>query len=81
VRAGLGIGFVSRLVVEDEVARGELVSFGVEGGPRMSRSIYLLQPDDRESTPAERAFIDTLGDCCAVSVSGCVIEAGSQRRN
>ena len=81
VRAGLGIGFVSELVVEDEVERGELVSFRVEGVPPMQRSIYLLQPDDRESTPSERAFIATLGDCCAVSVSGCVVEPSASARS
>jgi molybdate transport repressor ModE-like protein len=71
VRAGLGIGFVSRFVVEDELARGELVSFQVEGAEPMRRSVYLLRPDGREPTPSERAFIQTLCSCCAVSVAGC----------
>src|SRR5215207_1055265 len=35
VQAGLGIGFVSKRVVEDEVARGDLVAFQVEGVPPM----------------------------------------------
>ena len=74
VQAGLGIGFVSKLVVADELGRGELESFGVEGAERMRRSIYLLLPDDRDPTPSERAFIATLSDCCAVSVAGCVVE-------
>jgi LysR family transcriptional regulator, low CO2-responsive transcriptional regulator len=73
VRAGLGIGFVSRLVVEDELNRDELVSFGIEGAEPMRRSIHLLRPDDREPTPSERAFITTLSDCCAVSVAGCTV--------
>jgi molybdate transport repressor ModE-like protein len=72
VRAGLGIGFVSRLVVADELERSELESFGIEGSEPMRRSIYLLRPDDRDSTPSERAFIQTLSDCCAVTVAGCV---------
>jgi molybdate transport repressor ModE-like protein len=71
VQAGLGIGFVSRLVVEDELQRGELVSFRIEGAEPMRRSIHLLLPDDRDPTPAERAFIATLSDCCAVSIAGC----------
>ena len=71
VGAGLGVGFVSKLVVADEVERGELVSFRIEGAEPMHRSIYLLRPDDRDSTPAEHAFIQTLSDCCAVSVAGC----------
>jgi molybdate transport repressor ModE-like protein len=73
VQAGLGIGFVSRLVVEDELRRGELVSFRLAGGDPMRHAIYLLTPDPRESTPAERAFIATLSDCCSVSVAGCTV--------
>lgn len=71
VRAGLGIGFVSRLVVEEEVERGELVVFRLEGAEAMKRSVQLLRPDGRPPTPSERAFISTLGDCCSVSISGC----------
>jgi LysR family transcriptional regulator, low CO2-responsive transcriptional regulator len=71
VQAGLGVGFLSKLVVADELERGELVSFRLEGSEPMSRSIHLLLPDDRDSTPSERAFIATLSDCCAVSLEGC----------
>jgi molybdate transport repressor ModE-like protein len=71
VRAGLGIGFVSRLVVEEEVERGELVTFRLEGAEPMKRSVQLLRPDGREPTPAERAFIATLGECCGVAIPGC----------
>jgi len=71
VHAGLGIGFVSKLVVADELDRNELVSFRIEGAEPMARSIHLLLPDDRDSTPAERAFTETLSDCCAVSIAGC----------
>jgi LysR family transcriptional regulator, low CO2-responsive transcriptional regulator len=70
VQAGLGIGFVSRLVVEDELGRGELVSFRLEGAEPMSRPINLLRPDGREPTPSERRFIETLCSCCAASVAG-----------
>ncbi|HEX2232539.1 MAG TPA: LysR substrate-binding domain-containing protein [Thermoleophilaceae bacterium] len=74
VMAGLGIGFVSRLVVEDEVRRGELVAFRFEGSEPIKRSVQLLRPDGRDPTRAERAFIDTLGDCCSVTLSGCAVE-------
>jgi molybdate transport repressor ModE-like protein len=63
VAAGLGIGFVSRLVVADEVGRGELTSFRLEGAEPMRRSVYLLRPDGRAPTPSERAFIQTLRSC------------------
>jgi molybdate transport repressor ModE-like protein len=71
VEAGLGIGFVSRLVVADELERGDLVEFRVEGADRMRRAVYLLRPDGREPTAAERAFIQTLCNCCSASVAGC----------
>jgi LysR family transcriptional regulator, low CO2-responsive transcriptional regulator len=74
VRAGLGIGFVSRLVVEEELGRGELEAFGIQGVGPMQRSVYLLRPDGREPVPAERAFIQTLCSCCAASVAGCSVE-------
>lgn len=75
VAAGLGIGFVSKRVVKDELARNELVSFQVEGAEPMRRSVYLLRPDGREPTPSERAFIETLCSCCATSVAGCTVDA------
>ena len=80
VQAGVGIGFISKLAVEDELARGELVEFRIEGAERMRRSINLLRPDGREPTPAETAFIQTLCNCCNASVAGCTVEPG-QRSN
>jgi len=80
VAAGLGIGFVSRLVVADELERGELVGFRLEGVEPMRRAIHLLLPDDRDSTPSERAFIATLGDCCSVSVAGCRVDGSTNGR-
>ncbi len=74
VRAGLGIGFVARLVVQDELDRGELEAFTVVGTGRMERSVYLLRPDGRDPTSSERAFIQTLCSCCATSVAGCTVE-------
>src|SRR5215210_1412990 len=73
VLAGLGVGFVSSLVVEDEVARGELVTFRLQGSEPMRRSVQLLRPDGREPTPAERAFVATLTDCCASRFAGCKV--------
>jgi len=71
VQAGLGIGFLSRLVTEDEISRGQLVGFQIEGAEPMRRTISLLRPDGRDPTPSERAFIQTLCSCCAASVAGC----------
>jgi molybdate transport repressor ModE-like protein len=70
VRAGLGIGFVSRLVVDEELERGDLVMFRLEGAEPMKRSVQLLRPDGRDPTPSERAFVATLSECCSASISG-----------
>jgi len=74
VAAGLGIGFVSRLVVTGELERGEVESFSVQGAGSMRRSVYLLRPGGRDLRPAERAFVQTLCSCCATSVAGCTVE-------
>ena len=73
VRAGLGIGFVSRLVVEEELTRGELDAFTIEEAGVMRRAVYLVRPDGRDPAPAERAFIATLYSCCSASVAGCAV--------
>lgn len=73
VAAGLGVSFVSRLVVEEELRRGELVAFEAEGMKPLRRSIFLLRPADRDPTPAERVFIATVSDCCSVSIAGCTV--------
>jgi molybdate transport repressor ModE-like protein len=75
VRAGLGVAFVSQLVVEDELQRGELVAFQIEGAQPMRRSIQLLRPAGRTLTPSERAFVVTLCSCCDAKVAGCTASA------
>ncbi len=74
VTAGLGIAFLSRLVVQDELGRGELAEFAVADVPPMSRPVQLITADDGQLTPAQRAFIATLTDCCASNVSTCVVQ-------
>ncbi|MGH2978813.1 MAG: LysR substrate-binding domain-containing protein [Solirubrobacterales bacterium] len=71
VRAGLGVAFVSRLVVAEELERGELEELHVRGADPMSRTVQLLRPASRELTPSEHAFVQTLCSCCGASVAGC----------
>jgi LysR family transcriptional regulator, low CO2-responsive transcriptional regulator len=74
VRAGLGVAFLSRLVVAEELERGELEEFTVDGAGPMPRSVYLLHPDCPDVAPAARAFMETLNSCCrAAGVSGCCV--------
>src|SRR5919197_586950 len=81
-RRGDSLGIAGEVELPDGVRAeplldDELVSFGIEGAQPMRRSIYLLLPDDRDSTPSERAFIATLSDCCAVNISGCTVSPRS----
>jgi LysR family transcriptional regulator, low CO2-responsive transcriptional regulator len=78
VQAGLGVAFVSRLVVEDELRRGELGAFQVAGAKPMRRLIQLLRPANRELTPSERAFVVTLCSCCDAQVAGCTAASASR---
>lgn len=74
VAAGLGVAFLSRLVVEEELGRGELVEFSVAGAEAMRRPVLLVRPDDGHLTPAQRAFITVLTDCCARRIDSCTVE-------
>lgn len=74
VIAGLGIGFLSRLLVEEELERGLLSAFSLADGERMTRPIQLLRAHDRHLTPSERAFIRTLTDCCSTLIPACAAE-------
>jgi molybdate transport repressor ModE-like protein len=62
VMGGLGVSFVSRLLVRDEVQRGELIAFRVSGIERIARPIHVLQPGNRELTPESVAFMRVLAE-------------------
>jgi len=64
-REGLGIAFLSRYAVAEEIERGELVSFRLVGQPRIERRLYVARLARRPLTPSERGFIATLKSCCA----------------
>jgi molybdate transport repressor ModE-like protein len=64
-REGLGIAFLSRYSVAEEVLRGELQSFRLAGRPPLRRSFSLARLAGRPLSPAERGFVATLTRCCA----------------
>jgi molybdate transport repressor ModE-like protein len=66
-REGLGVAFLSRYAVAEEVERGELESFRLAGGPRIKRQLYVARLARRPLSPSERGFIATLTRCCAKS--------------
>jgi molybdate transport repressor ModE-like protein len=74
-REGLGVAFLSRYAVAEEVQRGELESFRLSGRPRIERSFSIARRARRPLSPSERGFTATLTRCCAKSAeyaSACV---------
>jgi molybdate transport repressor ModE-like protein len=66
-REGLGVAFLSRYAVAEEIARGELASFRLAGKPSIERYLYVARLARRPLTPSERGFIATLTRCCATN--------------
>ena len=64
-REGLGVAFLSRYAVAEEVDRGELESFRIAGRPRIERNLYVARLARRPLSPSERGFVATLTRCCA----------------
>jgi molybdate transport repressor ModE-like protein len=66
-REGLGVAFLSRYAVAEEVERGELESFRLAGRPRIERQLYVARLARHALSPSERGFIGSLTRCCAKS--------------
>ncbi len=64
-REGLGIAFLSRYAVAEEVARGDLESFRLAGRPPLRRTFSIARLAGRPLSPAESSFVATLARCCA----------------
>jgi len=62
VTDGIGVSFMSRLLVSDEIKRGELLSFRISGVERMLRPIYAVQPSLAELAPHAAGFMTLLMD-------------------
>ncbi|MFN2466732.1 MAG: LysR family transcriptional regulator [Gaiellaceae bacterium] len=68
-RAGLGVAFLSRYSVAEEVERGELLVFRLAGHAPLVRSFYVAHLASRTLSPSESAFVGTLRRCCAKSAA------------
>ena len=82
-REGLGVAFLSRYAVADEVERGELESFRIAGRPPIRRDFSVARLAGRPLSPSERGFVATLTRCCAKSAAyaeGCVGALAPQER-
>ncbi|TMJ95572.1 MAG: LysR family transcriptional regulator [Actinobacteria bacterium] len=64
-REGLGVAFLSRYAVAEEVERGELESFRLRGCRPLARRLLIARLARRPLAPSERGFVATLKRCCA----------------
>jgi LysR family transcriptional regulator, low CO2-responsive transcriptional regulator len=64
-REGLGLAFLSRYAVAEEVERGDLVSFRLARRPPLLRHFSVARLAGRPLSPAEQSFVATLTRCCA----------------
>ncbi len=64
-REGLGLAFLSRYAVAEEVERGDLESFRLAGRPPLVRQFSVARLAGRPLSPAEQTFVETLTTCCA----------------
>jgi LysR family glycine cleavage system transcriptional activator len=56
---GMGLALVPRLLIDSELARGELV-VACERPLANHRAYYLVRPDGRDNPPAPQIFLDWL---------------------
>jgi len=68
-REGLGIAFLSRYAVAEEVERGDLEVFRLRGRPPIRRDFSIATLAGRRLSPSEQGFIATLTRCCAKSAA------------
>jgi molybdate transport repressor ModE-like protein len=74
-REGLGIAFLSRYAVAEEIERGELEHFRIAGRPRLQRNLHVARLARRPLSASERGFVAALTRCCSKHESfaaGCV---------
>jgi DNA-binding transcriptional LysR family regulator len=64
-REGLGVAFLSRYAVADEVDAENLESFRLLGRPPLQRKFFVARLGGRALAPSEREFVATLTRCCA----------------
>lgn len=79
-REGLGIAFLSRYAVAEEVERGDLESFRLLGRPPLTRHFSVARLAGRPLSPAERGFVATLTRCCAKQAEYAASCVGATRR-
>jgi molybdate transport repressor ModE-like protein len=64
-REGLGVAFLSRYAVAEEIERGELEGFRLANRSPLSRQFSIAHLAGKALSPSEHSFITTLTRCCA----------------
>lgn len=79
-REGLGLAFLSRYAVAEEVERGDLESFRLAGRPPLVRHFSVARLAGRPLSPAEDSFVATLTRCCAKQADYAAACVGDTRK-
>src|ERR671935_2571149 len=79
-REGLGLAFLSRYAVAEEVERGDLECFRLAGRPPLVRHFSVARLAGRRPSPAEETFVETLTSCCAKQAGYAEACVGALRR-
>jgi DNA-binding transcriptional LysR family regulator len=83
-REGLGVAFLSRYAVAEEIERGELTHFRLAGQPRIERRLVVAYLARRPLSASERQFVSTLTRCCAKNEefsAACVAGTGDRAQS
>src|SRR5437667_2276246 len=83
-REGLGLAFLSRYAVAEEVERGDLESFRLAKRRPLLRHFSIAHLAGRPLSPAEQSFVATLTSCCAKQAdyaAACVGAPGKRKRS
>jgi molybdate transport repressor ModE-like protein len=68
-REGLGVAFLSRYAVAEEIERGVLETFRLRGRPPIRRDFSIATLAGRPLSPSEHGFVATLTRCCSKSAA------------
>lgn len=82
-REGLGVAFLSRYAVAEEIERGELTHFRLSGQPPIERRLFVAYLARRPLSASERRFVSTLTRCCVKNegfTAACVATGRPRRR-
>jgi DNA-binding transcriptional LysR family regulator len=60
VKSGIGLGIISDLAVQEELAEGSMYEITVRGGDALPRKFFAVVPKGRDLSPPARRFLNFL---------------------